>query len=156
MPSKNSINRPKQKINLNRKIQKNSAKRNFREREGLLAPSRSSNLSKSGQIRSVPLDIYRGVNIESGPITTKTLSKKRAKKIERNLKYAQQRKLLTDVQSKYEDDMDVDITSNKSKTKKTNLDRIKDILSMTLDDVSPQGLIFEDSDGTTLGGQYFP
>ena len=97
MPSKNSINRPKLTVNVARKTQSLAHKRDQRERAGLLKPARSSEKSKSGQIKSVPLDLYfqeKEGKVSGNGLTTKTLSKKRAKKIERNIKYAEQRKLL--------------------------------------------------------------
>ncbi|SCW03233.1 LAFE_0G05930g1_1 [Lachancea fermentati] len=159
MPSKNSINRPKQKINLNRKVHSLSKKRTERERAGLLKPARSHETSKSGQIKSVAIDLYKGELPSTGPITNKTLSKKRAKKIERNLKYIEQRKLLVDVQKKYEDGMEVDSTAALTKSKapkKTQIAKVKDALFQALEDTTSTGLVLENGSGTTLGGPFFP
>lgn len=166
MPSKNSINRPKLTVNLHRKVHSLAKKRAQRERAGLLQPARSSLSSKSGHIKSVPLDLYfqdKEGKVNSGPLTTKTLSKKRAKKIERNLKYAEQRKLLTDIQAKLEqeDGMDLDVHSADNTKivkdeKKSALTRMKDALWSIIDDTSSQGLILENGQGTTLGGPFFP
>lgn len=164
MPSKNSINRPKLTVNVNRKTQALARKRNERERAGLLQPARSSENSKSGQVRSVALDLYfqdkNGNGKVSGPsLTTRTLSKKRAKKIERNIKYAEQRKLLADVQAKAEseDGMELDIATDEKKkdVKKSALTKLKDSLWNVLDDTSSPGLVLENSQGTTLGGPFF-
>ncbi|EDO18124.1 hypothetical protein Kpol_1031p28 [Vanderwaltozyma polyspora DSM 70294] len=158
MPSKNSINRPKLTVNLNKKSQRLGQKRADRERKGLLQPERSSEASKSGEIKSVPLDLYFNgkESNNNSSITTKTLSKKRAKKIERNLKYAQQRKLLVDVQAK--EDIDMNVESNKTKgngKEKTPLTKMKDALWNVIEDTSSQGLTLKTGQGTTLGGPTF-
>lgn len=163
MPSKNSINRPKLTTNLNRKTQSLARKRDQRERAGLLQPARSSENSKSGQVKSVPLELYfqekEGQGAKQG-LTTKTLSKKRAKKIERNLKYAEQRKLLAELQDKVEneDGMDVDVQTGKSQKreqKKSSLAKMKDALWRVIDDSSSEGLVLSKGQGTTLGGPVF-
>ncbi|QLG74740.1 hypothetical protein HG535_0H00650 [Zygotorulaspora mrakii] len=166
MPSKNSINRPKLTVNVNRKNQSLARKRNAREKAGLLKPARSSENSKSGEVKSVPLDLYfqqkndDGTKTSSG-LTTRTLSKKRAKKIERNIKYAEQRKLLTDVQANMEneDGMEIDILSKEKKSKdvkKSALKNLKDAIWNILDDTSSPGLVLANGQGTTLGGPFFP
>lgn len=156
MPSKNSINRPKLTVNLNRKTQALAHKRNQRERAGLLKPARSSENSKSGQIKSIPLDLYfqeKEGKVSGSGLTTKTLSKKRAKKIERNIKYAEQRKLLADLQDKpvNDDEMDVDVPG-KSKKKEEKKITLKDALRKILDDAPSQALVISNGQGTTLGG----
>ncbi|QLQ78556.1 hypothetical protein HG537_0A08030 [Torulaspora globosa] len=158
MPSKNSINRPKLTPNLNRKNQSLARKRDQRERAGLLQPARSSENSKSGQVKSVPLELYfQGKTGQDGVLTTKTLSKKRAKKIERNLKYAEQRKLLAELQDKVEneDGMEVDVPAGKTQKreeKKSSLTKMKDALWKVLDDSSSEGFVLTKGQGTTLGG----
>ncbi|CCF59208.1 hypothetical protein KAFR_0G01740 [Kazachstania africana CBS 2517] len=160
MPSKNSINRPKLTLNANKRVQRNAKKRDAREKLGLLNPQRSSESSKSGEIKSVALDLY--FNKESspnGPITTKTLSKKRTKKIERNLKYAEQRKLLLDVGSKIENDIEMDVDSSNGKKqdlKKSNLTLVKEALWSVIEDTTSDPLIIENGQGTTFGGPFFP
>ena len=173
MPSKNSINRPKLTTNLKSKAQRAGLKRSQREQRGDFKPARSSEHSKSGEIRSVALDLYfqneegSGDSVVEGPITRKTLSKKRAKKIERNLKYAQQRKkelqILTDLQARKDNEMDLDVdlsgTSNKKKdSKRSKLSVIKDAMWNVIEDTqSIQNLSLSTSgQGTTLGGAWFP
>lgn len=175
MPSKNSINRPKLTSNLHHKVHSLNKKRAQRERAGLLKPARSSVNSKSGEIKSVALDLYFQnkknesqnstavtlQNASSSPasITTRTLSKKRAKKIERNLKYATQRKLLVDASAKLEDEMEIDLDGGKKvkeNEKKSSLTLVKEALSSVIDDTASQGLIIENRQGTTLGGPFFP
>ncbi|CAG99717.1 Alb1 [Kluyveromyces lactis] len=159
MPSKNSINRPKQKVNLNRKVHQRAAKRDAMEKKGLLAPARSSGTSKSGQLKSIPLDLYKGEHSTSGALTTKTLSKKRAKKIERNLKYVEQRKLLVDLQSQSEENggmqIDAPVVKKEKETKKGQLEKMREAISTVLEDIQSQGLSLQTGSGTTLGGQYF-
>lgn len=167
MPSKNSINRPKLTTNVRSKQQKLAKKRAQRERAGHFNPSRSAEGSKSGEIRSVPLELYFNKDSASSgnKITTKSLSKKRAKKIERNLKYADQRKLLTDVQAKLEEnDMDMDHNKalvrkqdiNITKISKNNMSLVREALWKVIEDTSAQGLVIENGNGTTLGGPFFP
>lgn len=164
MPSRNSINRPKLTVNLNRKNASIIKKREQREKAGLLQPARSSEGSMSGKVKSVPIDLFmngaRDDHASSKGITNKTLSKKRAKKIERNLKYAQQRKLLTDATAKIEEDMDIDIDGGKKKSKKevekTALGKVKDALWNAIEDTANAGLVLENGQGTTLGGPFFP
>ncbi|AET39987.1 Alb1p Ecym_5218 [Eremothecium cymbalariae DBVPG len=158
MPSKNSINRPKQKINLQHKVRSNAAKRLAREKAGLLAPPRSSTASKSGQARSIPWELYKGESVERGPMTTKTLSKKRAKKIERNLRYVEQRKLLIDIQAAKESGMEIDDSSVKvaKVQKKGAIEKVKECMWSVLEDTTTQGFTLHTGTGTTLGGPYFP
>ena len=129
------------------------------ERQGLFAPARSSDSSKSGYLKSIPMDLYNGETLSRGPTTTKTLSKKRAKKIERNLKYVEQRKLLVDLQSKTEEDgnMQLDMPSTKKDrgTKKGQLEKMRDAISTVLEDIQSQGLSLQTGSGTTLGSQSF-
>lgn len=173
MPSKNSINRPKLTTNLKSKAQKAGLKRSQRDQRGDFQPARSSDNSKSGEIKSVALDLYfneKNRDTGNGNITRKTLSKKRAQKIERNLKYAQQRKvqenkLLTDLQAKMEatGDMDVDISTAKGKkdTKKntSKLELIKKAMWNVIEDTqsaSNLNNLTTNGQGTTLGGAWFP
>lgn len=168
MPSKNSVNRPKLTVNLNKKSQKYGLKRARRERSGAFQPSRSSENSKSGEVKSVALDLFFANKKNEKPVatgnnvTTRTLSKKRFKKIQRNLKYAEQRKLLVDLQSKHDEEMDMDMESTSGKNKKgngkekTSLAKMKDALWEVLEDASTQPLTLSNGQGTTLGGPVFP
>lgn len=161
MPSKNSINRPKQKIGLNRKIHKNAAKRNARERAGLLAPPRSNLHSMSGQIKSIPLELFKGTRLEKGTITTKTLSKKCAKKIERNLKYNQQRKILAQIQAGINLGMEIDIKSEPVNgesidgQKGGDLQKVKASFWKALEGSRTRHLNLQVGNGTILGNKFF-
>lgn len=159
-------------MNLHRKAQKAGKKRAARERAGQFNPARSSDSSRSGEIKSVSLDLYRAGKVENGAgngtastngaVTSRTLSKKRAKKIERNLKYAEQRRLLTDLTAKLEDSnegMEIDAVGGgraKKVEKKTALGQVKEALWNVIEDSSSQGLVIGSGQGTTLGGPMFP
>ena len=176
MPSKNSINRPKLTTNVRAKQQTLARKRDARERKGHFTLARSEEGSRSGEAKSAPVDLYFGRESPAtrraqpgrGGLTTKTLSKKRAQKIERNLKYAAQRRLLTDVQAGIEsDEMSVDATGQakaiarkqeiaSAKASKNNSSLVREALWKAIDDASTQGLTLQTGNGTTLGGAFFP
>ncbi|CCE61791.1 hypothetical protein TPHA_0B01190 [Tetrapisispora phaffii CBS 4417] len=171
MASKNSVNKPKLTVNVSKRNQHKANKRAQMEKNGEFQPSRSSGNFVSNQVKSIPVQLYfkdesslnsSNSNLSSAT-TTKTLSKKRAKKIARNLKYVQQRKLLVDVQAKHENDMAIDADSvakverQKGNGKeKTVLARMKDALWNVLEDSSSQPLVLATGQGTTLGGPSFP
>ena len=184
MPSRNSINRPKLTVSLNRKNKHLAAKRLRRERAGEFSPARSSRQSKSGKIRSVPLELYfaqQGQNASGNGnvpvLTRKKLSKKKAQKIARDLRHIQrqqerERKSLNGEASVLNtDDMNVDASgSSKSmqrkmdianaKMSKNKLSLIKNALWKALEtnnnNNTPNGLIVVGGQGTTLGGPFFP
>ncbi|CAI6732046.1 ANL_collapsed_G0028730.mRNA.1.CDS.1 [Saccharomyces cerevisiae] len=156
MPSKNSINRPKLTSNLHHKVHSLNKKRAQRERAVALDLYFQNKKNESQNSTAVTLQ-----NASSSPasITTRTLSKKRAKKIERNLKYATQRKLLVDASAKLEDEMEIDLDGGKKvkeNEKKSSLTLVKEALWSVIDDTASQGLIIENGQGTTLGGPFFP
>ncbi|KAL6948923.1 hypothetical protein ACO0QE_001402 [Hanseniaspora vineae] len=167
MPSKNSINRPKDTTHQARKLRQLSKKRQQREQKGLFAPSRSSDSSKSGQAYSESYDLYKGeYSRDAGnAVTNKTLSKKRAQKIERNLRYAEQRKLMIDLEKNAEESgMAVDSVNSSSssalakqnKKKESELERIRSSMWEAIEEQKSTGLLLQNGTGTTLGGQYFP
>lgn len=179
MPSKNSINRPKLTTNVRSKQQTLARKRDARERKGHFTLARSEEGSRSGEAKSAPVDLYFGRESPAtrraqpgrGGLTTKTLSKKRAKKIERNLKYAAQRRLLTDVQANAEgaddDEMSVDATGQAKaiarkqdiaakKASKNSGSLVREALWKAIEDAGSQGLTLQTGNGTTLGGPFFP
>lgn len=158
MPSKNSINKPKQGINKNKKSASLAKKRSARIRSGLVAPPRSSSLSTSGQPRSTAIALYNGEQV-STRLTTMTLSKKRAQKIERNKRYIEKRKLeekiLIDVTSKLEESMDVDVELPKKVKKASKIDQVKQALLSVVEDKTSDNFILQTGEGTTLGSQTF-
>lgn len=154
MPSKNSVNKPKLTENLRHKNQALARKRADRERKGLINPPRSHEDSKSGQAKSEAVDLYLKGATPSSAITTKTLSKKRQQKIERNMKYAGRRKLLTDAQAKLEDEMDVE--DEEEDSRKNAQHSMKDAFWSALDDAHSSANLCQEGEGTTLGGPFFP
>lgn len=185
MPSRNSINRPKLTVSLNRKNKHLAAKRLRRERAGEFSPARSSSQSKSGKIRSVPLELYfaqQGQDADGNGnvpvLTRKKLSKKKAQKIARDLRHIQRQQerekksLSGDASVPNTDDMNVDagVSSSKSmqrkmdianaKMSKNKLSLIKNALWKALEtnnnNNTPNGLIVVGGQGTTLGGPFFP
>ncbi|KAH3673653.1 hypothetical protein WICMUC_003556 [Wickerhamomyces mucosus] len=162
MPSRNSINKPKDTINQARKRASVSRKRAARARNGEFAPARSSEASTSGLPKSTALALYNGAS-QSGVLTTKTLSKKRSQKIERNKKYIARRKLdeerlLIDAQANAEESMHVDdeVVKQVEEPKKSKINTIKDALWSVIEDRSTESLIVDSTgEGTTLGGPSF-
>lgn len=153
MPSKNSVNKPKLTENLRHKNHALARKRADRERKGLINPPRSHEDSKSGQARSESVDLYLKGAPQGSAVTTKTLSKKRQQKIERNMKYAEKRKLLTDVQAKLENEMDVE---DENQTKEENKRSVKDAFWSALEDTQSSANLCQEGQGTTLGGPIYP
>ncbi|CCH61052.1 hypothetical protein TBLA_0D05600 [Henningerozyma blattae CBS 6284] len=163
MPSKNSVNRRKYTTTTARKQRKNASKRLEKERLGLIKPARSARDAKFDLKKSVPLDLYfngKDSDNNQGVMTTKSLSKKRTKKIERMLNYVKQRK---DRESRTEDgdeDMDVDQTKRQRPTKETSFGRMKNLLwDVVVDQNGAEVMSFNvtpTGDGTTLGGPFFP
>jgi ribosome biogenesis protein ALB1 len=154
MPSRNSINKPKDTINQAKKRASLAKKRAERIRKGLVAPSRSSESSTSGLPKSTSLALYTGGK-QAGRLTTQTLSNKRLKKIERNKKYVAKRKeqLMIDVQAKAEE-MDVDGQEEEKPNSKIN--SVKDALWSVIEDrATSEFTVDSTSEGTTLGGPSF-
>ncbi|GAV53643.1 hypothetical protein ZYGR_0AK01450 [Zygosaccharomyces rouxii] len=153
MPPKNSVNKPKLTENLRHKNHALARKRADRERRGLINPPRSHEDSKSGQAKSEAVDLYLKGAPQGSAITTKTLSKKRQQKIERNMKYAEKRKLLTDVQAKMEDEMDVEDENDAKEESKRS---VKDAFWSALEDTQSSANLCQGGQGTTLGGPIYP
>lgn len=102
MPSKNSINRPKQLSNNKKKQQKAHKKSIFRNEYGLNSKNSATRGARARSDYSTQLEIYKNeyqpLEVHHGKLTnllsSKSLSKKRSQKIDRNLKYVQKRQLL--------------------------------------------------------------
>lgn len=84
MPSKNSINKPKENMKRQRKSLSASKRRAVRARQSVTVVKQSD-----GSTAIVPLNSNK---IGSGVIANTVLSNKKAKKLERNLKYAKLRR----------------------------------------------------------------
>lgn len=69
---------------------------------------------------------------------------------------------MVDLQSKHDEEMDMDMESTSGKNKKgngkekTSLAKMKDALWEVLEDASTQPLTLSNGQGTTLGGPVFP
>jgi ribosome biogenesis protein ALB1 len=163
MPSRNSINKPKQTINLARKNAGVSKKRAARVRNGLVAPPRSALSSTSGLPKSTAVALYNGEVPVTSQLTTRTLSNKRLNKIQRNKRYLQQRKdledkILIDATAQAEESMDIDEekVSSKRTKRQSKVDGVKKALLSVLDDAVSSSFVFKTTkEGTTLGGPSF-
>lgn len=162
MPSRNSVNRPKDNLNRIRKAQSLAKKRVRRgttprstERTTVVLPSTS-------------IALYTGDASDSSiGITSKSISKKTAKKIERNRKYAilrnggkNAKKLLIDIQAKKESSMDIDgessNASSNANTKRSQSDLVREALWSVIEDVATNNYNVDvTGEGTTLGGPFF-
>lgn len=96
MPSKNSVNRPKDGLNRVRKNTRVAKKRAAARAAGEYAPARSAASLTSGQPKLTAVALYTGAVTPRGTLTTHTLSKKRAQKIARNKRYIAARKGVVD------------------------------------------------------------
>ncbi|CCK72338.1 Alb1p KNAG_0J02590 [Huiozyma naganishii CBS 8797] len=152
MPSKNSVNRPKLTANLRRRAQKLGQKRARRTAQGHFALGREDAL---GAGKSAPLDVYFGrVGVQGshaegskdGRVTSRTLSGKRLRKIERNLRYAKKRQGKEQKQAP------------PASAPAGPLTALRNALWSVLGDSPSAGLIIDTTGnaGTTLGGAYFP
>ncbi|CAK7892120.1 ribosome biogenesis protein Alb1p [[Candida] anglica] len=165
MPSRNSINRPKDKLIRNGHAAAIGKKRTSRAR--LAAPTRSSTSRYNTESSTAPrpsestaLAMYVGsaASQPTGVITNNTLSKKRSKKIARNQKYIARRneQLNIDITAKHES-MDVDAEDKEVSAVKaaTRLDKVKEALWSVVADGVSEGLALGSGNGTTLGVQAF-
>lgn len=165
MPSRNSINKPKGKMHRAQHATAISKKRTARAKSAV--PTRSSAGRYNTETAPRPTDsqalaLYNGgVTSKGSGVTTQSLSKKRAKKIERNSRYVAKRnqELAIDLAAQ-NDGMDVEIESAskrvKAKKPATQLEKVKEALWAAVDD-SAAGDFGLDvlGDGTTLGIQAF-
>ena len=102
MPSKNSINRPKQLSNNAKKQRKAHKKTIFRNEYGLNSKNSATRGARARSDYSTQIEInrneYKPLEVHHGKLTnllsSKSLSKKRSQKIDRNLNYVQKRQLL--------------------------------------------------------------
>ncbi|SGZ53238.1 CIC11C00000003647 [Sungouiella intermedia] len=164
MPSRNSINKPKGKIHRAQHGAAISKKRAARSKAAL--PTRSSAGRYNTETAPRPTDSHAlalysgsGPSLGSG-VTTKSLSKKRAKKIERNSRYVAKRneQLSIDLAAKEEGmDVDMDGESKRVRNKKpqTQLEKVKEALWAAVDDVSGAFEVDVLGEGTTIGIQAF-
>lgn len=167
MPSRNSINKPKDHIHRANHAHSIGKKRAARARKAIPTKSSTSRYSLEGvapkPTESKAIALYTGSAGEPNTLlSNNTLSNKRAKKLARNQKYIDQRnqKLNIDVTAKQEEGMELDpeFVEKKSKHEKeqTKLDKIKQALWAVVEDKSSNLLkVNTESEGTTLGVQAF-
>ncbi|CUM65365.1 uncharacterized protein PRCAT00003001001 [Priceomyces carsonii] len=159
MPTRNSVNKPKDKIISNRhaaSIGKKRAARSSKARVTASSTSRYDTNTVPRPTESKALALYAGKSGDSKLITNNTLSNKRAKKIARNQKYVDKRneKLNIDITSKEEAMMEDD--TEESLPESSTLKKVKDALWTVIEDNEKNGLeIKTDGEGTTLGIQAF-
>ena len=87
MPSRNSINKPKDKLQRNAHASSLGKRRHGRLAKLNATRSSTSRYNKDAKTKpseSTSLALYKGSTAPTGVLTNNTLSKKRAKKIERN------------------------------------------------------------------------
>lgn len=163
MPSRNSINKPKDHLHRASHARSIGKKRAARARTAV--PTKSNTSRYNTETAPTPTE-SKALALSTGghsgtKLTSNTLSNKRAKKIARNQKYIEQRnqKLNIDAAAKQEDEMDLDESNqgkNKNQKAKTNLEQIKDALWSVVEDKSSSSLRIElEGEGTTLGVQAF-
>lgn len=160
MPSRNSVNKPKNKIHSTKHASSIGKRRAARA----VVPTRSSTHRSNtktapGPNQSKALALFNETGpAEVGVMTTNTLSNKRAKKLARNQRYLAQRndKLSIDVQAKQDEAMEVDTKRVRNQKPPTQLDQVKQALWAVVEDHELNGMSLKvSSDGTTIGIQAF-
>lgn len=168
MPSRNSINKPKDKLQRNSHASSIGKKRSARARNGIVTKSSTPRYETDSNAapkatESKAIALYNGATTPTGVIINNTLSNKRSKKIARNKKYIAKRneKLNIDLLADQEQ-MEVDEETEKEEQTKaknqTKLDKIKEVLWAAVEDRVSEGLKVSsgtDGSGTTLGVQAF-
>ncbi|KAG7193368.1 ribosome biogenesis protein alb1 [Scheffersomyces spartinae] len=164
MAHKNSINKPKIKIQSQKHASAIGKKRAARSRN--VPATKSSTSRNSSGVAPTPTEskavaLFTGSIKPTGLITNNTLSNKRAKKLTRNAKYIAQRKekLEIDLMAKQEGAMDLDeekqtTKTNESRKAPSQLDKVKEVLWSAVADNANYKIDVE-GEGTTLGVQAF-
>lgn len=167
MASKNSINKPK--ATMRKKAHAALLARKRLARAKLAEPTRSShgryNLKtapRPSESKAVALYAGGSSTIPGKVITTSVLSKKRARKIERNARYIAKRNLQLDAdlasQGGMDVDVDVEIIGKVQKCVKpgTKLEKVKKALWAAVEHSASEKLALPvTSEGTTIGIQAF-
>lgn len=105
--------------------------------------------------------LYTGAPREQSgtTVTTSILSKKRAKKIERNARYIAQRKAQLEASRAAESGMEMDVQTIAKREKEvkpeTNLDKVKKVLYRAIEEAAKEKSLGVAGEGTTLGVQAF-
>lgn len=165
MASKNSINKPKDTNKRAAHSALLARKRAARAKTAL--PTRSSHGRYNTKTAARPTDskavaLYSGVpsTIAGVSVTTSVLSKKRARKIERNARYIAKRKAQLQVDLAAENEMDIEAESAGKRIKEvkpeTKLDKVKKALWTAVAQSASEKLAMNVSgEGTTIGIQAF-
>lgn len=165
MPSRNSINKPKDKILRNKHSLSIGKKRASRKKHAEATASSTSRYNadelapRPTESKSVAL--FRGnPSSDATKITTKSLSKKRIRKLERNQKYINKRNenLKIDIIAQQEDMQVDDGGADRSEKKVSDLEKVKKIIWSAVEDRAAGGLDVgtgREGSGTTLGVQAF-
>ncbi|PSK38932.1 hypothetical protein C7M61_002237 [Candidozyma pseudohaemuli] len=163
MPSRNLVNKPKNKIHRAHHAQQLGKKR--AARAASILPTRSSHGRFNTETVPRPSDskavaLYNGsMPLPASGVTTNTLSNKRARKLERNSRYIAKRneQLNIDLEAKREMDIDMDgVKKNKHEKEPTQLDKVKKALWAVVEDTDAVGMNLNVSgEGTTIGVQAF-
>lgn len=156
MPSRNLVNKPKNKIHRAHHSKQLSKKR--AARASLILPTRSSKGRYDTNTLPRPTDskavaLYNGsMPLPSLGVTTNTLSAKRARKIERNNRYIAKRN-----QTNLGMDVDMEGTKRVKDVKEpSQLDKVKEALWAVVEDTDSVGMKMQvTGEGTTIGVQAF-
>lgn len=124
-------------------------------------PTRSSAGRYNTDTAPRPTDV-KGLTLYLGPqtsgVTTQTVSKKAARKLERNRRHVQRRKEADAATQVGSMDIDMDSVSKAHKKQKaqTHLDKVKQALWTAVEDANTSGMSLDTSgEGTTIGIQAF-
>ncbi|GMM44760.1 Alb1 protein [Pichia kluyveri] len=147
MPSKNSVNKPKANITRQRKSHLLSKRRAIRSRQAVTTIQ-----SSNGSLAIVPIKNGGGV------VANTIMSNKKAKKVNRNIKYAERRveemskgkKGNSNNNNNDDDGMDIDEINEKNKTIRESLWNLIENCK-----VNGLGLQVSKGNGTTLGSVPF-
>jgi ribosome biogenesis protein ALB1 len=148
MPSKNSINKPKDNLIRQRKSHLASKRRQRRAIQNVTIVKQSN-----GSTAIIPLNSTRSNN---GVITNTVISKKKAKKLERNLKYAQLRRENNSNSNKKDVEMTELVDDNNNNNSKEN--PYRKALWNVVEEANVKGgvvLTAAFGEGTTLGSASF-
>ncbi|GMM36007.1 Alb1 protein [Saccharomycopsis crataegensis] len=150
MPSKNGFNKPTTGIT--------------RARKAAAAAKKAQNKLHTYQPKPTSADLFKASKIEKRPtitnkrfnLTTETLSNKKLKKIERNLKHLKnngiESKIMLQLEAKKESEMDIEEEPEKVKTLKDQTTFVREALWAVAEDQSTSGFAIDQSgEGTTLG-----
>lgn len=152
MPSTFSINKPSKAITLRNHEQRLARKRAARAKA--VKPFTPTAASKPDDPKSAAY--YKDIIARGTGVITKTLSKKRAQKLERNARFAAKRNQQLALQ---EGGMEVDmpvIKKEKKQKPESHLEKVRKALRTAVEDSAASSMVMDASgEGTTIGIQAF-